>query len=240
MTLSPKRSRSTRAHIADRVDQPELEPAPAGPVLAGEQVFFRAGQLAAAARLHQRDEILVDFPLQLLQPFDVIRVSPAGTGRASPCVRPRYKARRSMPSLAISLVEPERAADHADRADDRDGSADDLVGGAGEHVAARGRDILDERDDPALLLLRQFADAAEDQMRLHGRAARRIDRRAPPRPHCERRKASRACARRRAIVRPGRSGVEIPMMPGAAPPAPRHGRRGNAAAMSREAPRGRA
>ena len=81
-----------------------------------------------------------------------------------------------MPIFAISLSKPNDAADDADRADDRVRIGDDLVGRAGDHVAAGGAGVFDEGDDLTLFLLRQFADAAEDQVRLHRRSARRVDR----------------------------------------------------------------
>ena len=73
------------------------------------------------------------------------------------------------------LVEAERAANHADRAEDRGRIADDLVGGASDHVAPGGHDIFGKRDHAALLLGGEITDAAVDQMRLHRRAAGRID-----------------------------------------------------------------
>src|SRR4051812_30730135 len=63
-----------RAQIADRVDQPETKRAAAGPIFAGEQRLLGAVELAGAARLHQRDEIVVDLALQVLEPFDVARI----------------------------------------------------------------------------------------------------------------------------------------------------------------------
>src|ERR1700685_3274029 len=60
--------------IANTIDESELKPPRSGPILAGEQVVFWADELAAAARFHQRDETVVDFPLQLFQPRDVVGV----------------------------------------------------------------------------------------------------------------------------------------------------------------------
>ena len=62
--------------------------------------------------------------------------------------------------LLDQLGKAERRADHADRADDRGRVGDDLVGRAGDHVAARGRDVLDEGDDRALLLARRAGGCA--------------------------------------------------------------------------------
>jgi hypothetical protein len=61
----------------------------------------------------------------------------------------------------------ERAADHADGTDDRGRVADDLVSGARDHVAAGRRDVLGKGDHRPLVLDRELADAAVDQMRLH-------------------------------------------------------------------------
>ena len=80
-----------------------------------------------------------------------------------------------MPILAISLSKPNEPPTTPIEPTIEFGIGDDLVGGAGDHVAAGGGGILHEGDHPALLLLRQLADAAEDQVRLHRRAARRID-----------------------------------------------------------------
>ena len=44
-----------------------------------------------------------------------------------------------------------------------------------ELAKEKGRSVLDEGDDAAAFLGRQFADAAKDQVRLRRRAARRID-----------------------------------------------------------------
>ena len=80
-----------------------------------------------------------------------------------------------MPILSISLSKPNEPPTTPIEPTIEDWIGDDLVGGAGDHVAARGRDILDEGDDLRLFSSRQIANAAEDQMRLRGRAARRID-----------------------------------------------------------------
>src|SRR4029077_1709062 len=129
---------------------------------------------AAAARFYQRDETVVDFLLQFFQPRHVVRVL-----RQERIEHRFVLARRIDAALDAvfrdQLVEAERAADDTDRADDRMRIGDDLVAGAGDHVAAGGGGVLDEGDDAAVFLLRQFADAAEDQVRLCRRAARRID-----------------------------------------------------------------
>ena len=162
------------AQVTDAVNEAEFERPPPGPVFAGEQAVFRAAELVAAPRLHQRDEIVVDFPLQCLQALDVagiLRQERVEHGLVfARCIEPALDA-----DFGNQLVEAERAADHADRADDRVGIGDDLVGGAGDHVAAGSRGIFHEGNDPAIFLLSQVADAAEDQMRLRRRAAGRID-----------------------------------------------------------------
>ena len=50
---------------------------------------------------------------------------------------------------------------------------------SGDHVAAGGGDVLDGDDDLLALLLGERADALEDEMRLDGGAAGRIDEDAP-------------------------------------------------------------
>ena len=77
--------------------------------------------------------------------------------------------------LAHQLDEAEAGGDDADRADDRGRVDDDLVAGAGDHVAAGGADILHEDEHRLFVLLGERADALVDQVRLHRRAARRID-----------------------------------------------------------------
>ena len=94
-----------RAQIADGIDQAEFAAALTGPVFAGEQGGFAAVELAAAARLHQRDEAFVDFALDAPSAVRRPPASPAGTDRASPCSRPRCRAaarRRSSRSACRS------------------------------------------------------------------------------------------------------------------------------------------
>ncbi len=71
--------------------------------------------------------------------------------------------------------EAEAAGNNADRADDRTRVDDDLISCGGDHVAAGSREVLDRDNDPLVLLLGKIADAAEDQVRLGGGAAGRID-----------------------------------------------------------------
>src|SRR5207249_4535920 len=59
------------AQIAERVNEPELKGAAAGPVLPGEQGFFWAVELAPS-RLHEPDEVLMDILLQRLEPLDIL------------------------------------------------------------------------------------------------------------------------------------------------------------------------
>ena len=129
-----------------RSTRPNSRPRWRRPVFAGEQVVFAAVELAAAPRLHQLDEALVDSSLDRLQALDVLRVFRQERIEHRLVDRPTCRCRRSTPIFSISLVKAERAADHADRADDRGRIGDDLVGRAGDHVAAGGRDILDEGD----------------------------------------------------------------------------------------------
>src|SRR5690606_16952427 len=58
-------------HVAEPVDQAELEALLRRPEHAGEKVRV-VGELRAAPFLHHVDEGLVDFELQLLQPLDVL------------------------------------------------------------------------------------------------------------------------------------------------------------------------
>ena len=69
-----------------------------------------------------------------------------------------------------------------------------LVGGAGDHIAAGGADVLDKGDHAQTLFFGELADAAEDQMRLHRRAARRVD---------NQRDSSRVAHGKRALQRAG-------------------------------------
>ena len=72
---------------------------------------------------------------------------------------------------ASLLAEAETATDDANRSNNRRNVANDLVGGAGDHVTAGGAGILDEGEDAKAFFFSELADPAEDQMRLHGRAA---------------------------------------------------------------------
>ena len=91
-TLSPKRSRSTVRKSPMRSTRPSSRRPPSGPILAGEQVVFWAGELAAAARFHQRDESCRGFPAAASSAARRRPGSPAGTDRASLCARPTYRA----------------------------------------------------------------------------------------------------------------------------------------------------
>ena len=175
-----------------------------------------------------------------LEPFDVVRIL-----RQERIEHRLVLARSIKPALDADLgdqlVETERAADHADRADDRTRIGNDLVGGAGEHVAAGGGGVLDEGDDLAAVFLRQIADAAEDQVRLRRRAARRIDDQRDRGGVAHARTARSSERAMPAMVRPGRSGVEkFRSRQQAAAPAPPGDRGGNAAEQVPAAPMRRA
>ena len=169
-------------------------------------VFSLPCSLAAAAFLDQRDEVLVDVLLDRLDALHVLRLL-----RQERIEHHLALAGGVEPALDAELFhqlgEAERAADHADRADDRKGIADDLVGGAGQHVAAGGADILDEGDDRKLLFLGQLPDAAEDQMRLRRRAARRIDDQRHGARVAHREGALQRAGDRSTSISPGRNGV---------------------------------
>ena len=128
----------------------------------------------SAALLHELDEAVVDFLLHHLEAFNVV-----GLFRQERIEHRLVLAGGIEPALDAELVhqlgKTEGAADHADRADDGRAVADDLVGGTGDHVTAGGGDVLREGDHRLGLFGREFADAAIDQVRLHRRAARRID-----------------------------------------------------------------
>src|SRR5581483_3470097 len=106
------------ADLAQPVDQAELERAPAEPGLAAEQLGLVGLQLGAAARAHQRFEVLVDLGLQPLQALDILRPL-----RREAVEQRLALARGVEPALDAELldraIEAEPGADHADRADDR-------------------------------------------------------------------------------------------------------------------------
>src|SRR5581483_1801749 len=60
------------AQLAQRIDQAELEAAPAGPEFAREQSRFVGLQLAGAALAHTVLEAVMDLGLQALQPLDIL------------------------------------------------------------------------------------------------------------------------------------------------------------------------
>src|SRR5262245_26322430 len=66
-------------------------------------------------------------------------------------------------------VEAEAGRDDADGADNGGWVGVDFVASECEKVPAGGRDVLAEDVDTLLLLLGELADAAEDQVGLHGR-----------------------------------------------------------------------
>src|SRR5262249_59316896 len=78
-----------RAQVTDAVGEPKLDRPAAGPILAGEQVLFGAGEPAAAALLDQRDKVIVDLTLHCLEPLHVVRLLRQGRSK-----RPLLLARR--------------------------------------------------------------------------------------------------------------------------------------------------
>ena len=73
-------------------------------------------------------------------------------------------------------VDAKSGRNNADRAEKRGLLGIDFVAGQSEPIAARGGDILGKGEDRDRLLLGELADAAEQQRRLHRRAAGRVDR----------------------------------------------------------------
>ena len=73
-------------------------------------------------------------------------------------------------------VDAKPGRNNADRAEKRGLFGIDFVAGQSEPIAARGGDILGKGEDRDRLLLGELADAAEQERRLHRRAARRVDR----------------------------------------------------------------
>src|SRR5262249_62128487 len=63
-----------RAQVANAVGKAEFDRLAAGPVFTGEQGFFWTLEPRAAAVFHEADEVLVDVPLQRLEPLHVLRV----------------------------------------------------------------------------------------------------------------------------------------------------------------------
>src|SRR5262245_12122982 len=102
-----------RTQIADAVGDAERHRLAASPKLPGEQVIFWAGEARAAARFHQRDEILVNFALHGFEPFHVLRLL-----RQERVEHGLAFARGIEAPLDANLLqqtrETKRAADHAD------------------------------------------------------------------------------------------------------------------------------
>src|SRR6266480_2419906 len=163
-----------RTQVADAIGKAELDRLAAGPVFAGEQGLFGTLEPRTSAALHEVDEVLVDVPLLRLEPLDVLRILRKewiahGLVLAGN-IKPAFDA-----ELLHELGKAERAADDSDGAEDGGGIAEDLVTGADDHVAAGGGHILGKDDRWARVLVSQLADACIDQVRLHRRAAGRID-----------------------------------------------------------------
>ena len=95
----------------------ELDGLAAAPVFTGEQGFFWTLEPRAPAALHKADEVLMDFPLQRLEPLDVLRLLRQErvehglvlTGDVEPALDAE---------LLHQLGKAERAADHPDGAKD--------------------------------------------------------------------------------------------------------------------------
>src|SRR5262249_5358352 len=159
-----------RAQITDAVGKAELDRLATAPVFTGEQGFFWTLEPRSPAALHQANEVLMDFPLQRLEPLDVFRILRQervehGLVLAGH-VEPAFDA-----ELLHQLGKAERAADHSDGAENGGRIAEDPVPGAGDHVAAGGGDIPGKDDHRTRVLGRELADAPINQVRLHRRAA---------------------------------------------------------------------
>src|SRR5262249_23830981 len=130
-----------RAQITDAVGKAELDRLASGPVFTREQGFFWTLEPRAAAAFHEADEVLVDVPLQRLEPLHVVRVF-----RQERVEHGLVLAGNIEPTIDAELLhqlaKPERGADDPDGADDRGRIAEDLVTGTGDHVAAGGSDVL--------------------------------------------------------------------------------------------------
>src|SRR5512132_4046110 len=115
-----------RPQVADAVGKAELDRLGAGPVFAGEQGLFGTLEPRTSAALHEVDEVLVDVPLQRLEPLDVLRILGKewiehGLVLAGN-IKPALDAK-----LLHELGKAERAADDSDPADDGGRSAADLA-----------------------------------------------------------------------------------------------------------------
>ena len=126
---------------------------------------------------------------------------------------PAVWTRRSTPIALDQAVEAETRRDDADRADDGGRVGEDLVARAGDHVAAGSRRVLDEDEDRQLLLLGERANAAEDQVRLRGRSAGRVDHHRDGLRARDREGPLEQSARRRQSTSPARNGITAPIAP---------------------------
>ena len=212
-TLSPNRSRSTPRKSPMASTKPSSSAARPVQYSPENKSFSGPCQLGAAARFDQRDKVFVNFSLQFLQPFDVV-----GILRQERIEHRLVVARRIEPPLDADLrdqlVEAERAADHADRADDRMRIGDDLVGRRRRSCSRPTRRHPRRRRSTWRL-----CSSASSRMRRKIRCDCTGD---PPgelmderdrRGVAAWRRRDRACGRCRPSDRPGRSGVENPMMP---------------------------
>src|SRR6185437_7361881 len=77
--------------------------------------------------------------------------------------------------LLQQIDEAEAARYDANRADDGRRVSVDFIARDGEKIAARGCDVLTEYVNALFFLGGQLPDAFEEQVRLNGRTARRID-----------------------------------------------------------------
>src|SRR5262249_35502009 len=106
-----------RAQVAEAIGKAELDRSSPGPIFAREQVGFGARQPGTTALLHQRDEIVVNFALDRLEPLHVLRFL-----RQERIEHRLALARGVEAALDADLLdqpgEAERAADHADRSHD--------------------------------------------------------------------------------------------------------------------------
>ena len=173
-TFSPKRSRIT----ALRSPRPSTRPSPcaSAPAQTAPEKSASRSPLSRPARRPSTSATNIAW---ICAWMPLRRATSSGrsglNGSSIALLVPAVWRRRSTPKRSSSLSKPNARRDDADRADERGRVGENLVAGAGEHVAAGGAGVLDEGEHRQLLLLGERPDAAEDQMRLRRRSARRVD-----------------------------------------------------------------
>src|SRR5262245_37138977 len=162
------------AQIGDAIDEPVLKRLARRPEGAGEHFLLRAAQPAGPPGLDEADENVVHVALQLLEPQHILRPfwleGIEGTLVLAGSVDAPFDA-----EALDEFVEAEARRNHTDRAHDRGGIGINFVARQGQEVAAGGGNILAKDVNALVLLGGKLANAAENEMRLHRRAARRID-----------------------------------------------------------------